>query len=89
MTDAAARRGLLSRDTPAEIERQQIEIWRALTPAEVVQIVSGACDAARLLAFAGLRERFPGEPDAALLRRYVELTAGPALARQAYGDDEP
>ncbi len=58
-----------------------------MTPADVLRIISGACEAARLMAFAGLGERFPGEPEAALVRRYVELTAGRALARQAYGED--
>jgi hypothetical protein len=48
-----------SADTSAEAEAIQIEIFRRMSSAEKVRIVADADQAARSLALAGLRRRFP------------------------------
>ena len=47
-------------------------------------MITGACQAARAFAFAGLRARHPEASERKLIALYVELTAGPELARLAY-----
>lgn len=49
-----------SRDTSAEIERRQIEAWRAMSAAQKLAIVSQLSLAAEELAVAGIRMRHPG-----------------------------
>lgn len=82
--DARSRGAVLSDDTTAEAERMQVEIWRRMSSLERAQVITGACQAARAFAFAGLRQRHPEATDRTLVALYVELTAGPELARQAY-----
>jgi hypothetical protein len=77
-------RALLSSDTSAEAEAEQLRIWRALSAVERAELIRAACHGARTLAFAGLAERFPEANDAELLRRYAELTLGEALAEKVY-----
>lgn len=60
-----------SRDTSAEIERRQIEAWRAMSAAEKLSLVSGLTLAAEELAAAGIRERHPGAT-----AREIELRLG-------------
>ena len=61
--------------------------WRSGGGCRVVeraQVITGACQAARAFAFAGLRARHPEASERKLIALYVELTAGPELARLAY-----
>lgn len=83
-SDGGARGAILSRDTTAEAERVQVAIWRRMSSLERAHVITGACRAARTFAFAGLRARHPDASDRKLLALYVELTAGPELARRAY-----
>ena len=84
MPDSASRRALLSNDTGWSAEQAQVEIWRAMTTVQIAELIVSTSNAARTLAIAGLRERYPGANDHELLVRYVELTLGPALARRVY-----
>ena len=60
-----------SRDTTVEIERRQIEAWRAMSPARKLAIVSQLTLAAEELARAGIRERHPKATE-----REIELRLG-------------
>ncbi len=60
-----------SRDTSAEIERRQIEAWRAMNSAQKLAIVSQLTLAAEELACAGIRERHPNAT-----QREIELRLG-------------
>ena len=82
--DGGSRGAVLSRDTTAEAERIQVEIWRRMSSLERAQVITGACHAARTFAFAGLRARHPEASERELVALYVELTAGSELARLAY-----
>jgi hypothetical protein len=76
----------LSADTSAEVERLQIERWRAMSAAEKVAIVTGLTRAAFELAAAGVRQRYPGATDREQFLRLAIVTLGPELARKAYPD---
>ena len=82
--DGLSRGAVLSRDTSAEAERIQVAIWRRMSSPERAQVITDACAAARAFAFAGLRARHPEASEGKLIALYVELTAGPELARLAY-----
>jgi len=82
--DGRPRGAVLSRDTTAEAERAQVAIWRRMSSVERAKVIIGACRTARAFAFAGLRDRHPGASEPMLVALYVELTAGPDLARHAY-----
>ncbi|HEX7779231.1 MAG TPA: hypothetical protein VF424_08345 [Vicinamibacterales bacterium] len=84
MPDSASRRALLSNDTGWSAEQAQVEIWRAMTTVQIAELIVSTSNAARTLAIAGLRERYPGANDHELLVRYVALTLGPVLARRVY-----
>lgn len=60
-----------SRDTSAEIERRQIDAWRAMNAAQKLAIVSQLTLAAEAMARAGIRERHPNANG-----REIELRLG-------------
>jgi len=60
-----------SRDTSAEIERRQVDAWRAMGPAQKLAIVSQLTLATEELARAGIRERHPNATG-----REIELRLG-------------
>ncbi|MBA3231344.1 MAG: hypothetical protein H0T05_00840 [Acidobacteria bacterium] len=80
----ATGRAVLSRDTTAEAERRQVEVWRRMTTVERAQVIDGACRAARALAVAGLRERHPDASERMVVALYAELTLGRDMALKAY-----
>jgi hypothetical protein len=84
--EPADRRAILSRDTSADIERLQIEVWRRMSPLEKAGIVSQATSDVTALALAGIRQRHPGASDRECFLRLAELRLGPALARAVYPD---
>jgi hypothetical protein len=84
MSHSASRRAVLSNDSTRTAEQAQFEIWRSMTTVQIAELIVGASNAARTLAIAGLRERYPGANDHELLVRYAALTLGPALARRVY-----
>lgn len=75
---------ILSDDTARAAEDEQIRIWRALSTLKIAQVVQGASNAARTLAFAGLRDRYPNASERELVARFAAMTMGVSLARQAY-----
>ena len=82
--ESDGRRAVLSSDTSFDVERQVVEIWRSLSTVELFALVAGASRAARALALAGLRERFPEASDRELVARLSEITLGRELARRVY-----
>jgi hypothetical protein len=71
-------------DTSRRAEASQFEIWRALTTEQIAGLIVGASNAARTLAIAGLRDRYPAATDRELVVRYAALTLGWRLARRVY-----
>jgi hypothetical protein len=74
----------LALDTAPEIERRQIERWRAMSAAEKAAIVSGLTAAAYDLALAGVRQRYPDASTREQFLRLAVVTLGRDLARLAY-----
>lgn len=74
----------LSSDTDPEIERRQIDAWTDMSPAQKADLITGLSAAARDLAFAGVRHRYPDASDREHFLRVAMLTLGPELARRAY-----
>jgi hypothetical protein len=78
----------LAADTSAEAERRQIEIWRSLSTIQIAELIAGASEAARQLALAGLRARYPNASPRELVMRLCRLTVGSELATKAYPELE-
>ena len=74
----------LSRDTPFEIERRQIEGWRRMTPAEKLRLVLAMSASVRRLALAGVRRRYPHAEPREHDLRLAQVMLGDELARRAY-----
>jgi hypothetical protein len=79
----------LSEDTSPEAERVLIELLRKASPARKFAMMVSANLAARELALAGLRARYPDEPPVRLRRRLAEVWLGSELAAKAYGPLAP
>ena len=76
----------LARDTSAEIEERQVAAWREMTPAQKADLITALSSAAREMALAGVRQRYPGASDREIFLRLAMLTLGSELARRAYPD---
>ncbi|MEO7157988.1 MAG: hypothetical protein ABI039_10520 [Vicinamibacterales bacterium] len=76
----------LAADTAWEIEARQVTAWRAMTPAQKADLISGISVAVRDLARAGVRHRFPEASPREQFLRLAILTLGLDLARRAYPD---
>ena len=74
----------LTDDTERTAEDRQIVAWRRLSTIEVAALVAGASKAARALALAGLRSRYPAASPRELVLRLAAITLGPDLARKVY-----
>jgi hypothetical protein len=93
---AAARRAYnrrmrrpLALDTPADIERLQIEGWRRMTPAEKAASVTALTRASITMAEAGIRHRHPEESADTHRRRLADILLGPDLANKVFGPLRP
>jgi hypothetical protein len=75
---------MLSRDTSAESERMQVELWRAMSPLEKLSLVSAISRNVQELSLAGIRERHPRATEDELLIRLAVLKLGGELAQRAY-----
>ncbi len=73
------------RDTSPEAARRQLEIYREMPPERKLELVEDANQTARLLALAGLAQRYPEDPPERLRRRLFDLILGPELAVRVYG----
>ncbi len=76
-------------DTSPEIERIQIELMRNAPAWRKVELACQMFDSMKLLARAGLRQRYPQADAAELERRLADLLLGPALAERVYGPLTP
>jgi len=69
-----------------------IDIYRRMPAWRKVELVDDANRTARLLAFSGIRSRYPDEPLGRSRRRLLGLVLGEELASRIYGpltnDDE-
>jgi hypothetical protein len=82
----ATRRAILNSDTTRDMERRQVALWRAMTPARKMTAAAGASMAVQRLSLAGSRQRFPDEREPVLLLRLAALKLGSAVAKAAYGE---
>jgi hypothetical protein len=82
--DLVRRRAVLSDDTDPEMEARQVAVWRELSTVEIAAIVNAASRAARTLAAAGVRDRYPQASPHELALRLARLTLGSDLAARAY-----
>ena len=76
---------LLSADTPAELEKVQIDLLRRMPPWRKMALVSEMNRAVRTMALAGLRQRYPHDGPAMIRRRLADLLLGSDLAARVYG----
>jgi len=74
-----------SSDTSIEAERVQFECFRALTPAERLEVILDLCRTGRELSLVGLRMRHPQATPEELELREAALRLGPELARAVHG----
>ena len=84
MAHRTSRRAVLTNDTSRSAEQSQVEIWRTLTTVQTAGLITGASNAVRTLAIAGLRQRYPTASDRELTVRYAALTLGLPLAKRVY-----
>jgi len=74
-----------SADTSIVAEQVQFECYRALTPAEKLDVILDLCRTGRELSLAGLRLRHPQATPEELELREAALRLGPELARAIHG----
>jgi hypothetical protein len=72
-------------DTHPDIERLQIERLRQMPGWRKIELMAEMSQAVRMLALAGLRQRYPADTPAERRRRLADLVLGPELAARAYG----
>lgn len=72
-------------DTSAAAAAVQREIYRNMSPARKLELVEDANHTARVLALAGLAQRYPNEAPERLHRRLFDLVLGAELAERVYG----
>lgn len=85
-TSSRERTPLLSRDTPSDIERRVVDLWRELPAAERLRRAVGASEAVRQLAAGGIRARMPSTAAELMAREFARLTLGAGLADTIYLD---
>jgi hypothetical protein len=76
---------LLSADTPADVEKVQIDLLRQMPPWRKLALVGEMNRAMRAMALAGLHQRYPHDGPAMIHRRFADLVLGAELAACAYG----
>lgn len=76
---------MLFADTDAQTEAVLINLLRQASSARKLIMVAELNTTVRILALAGLRQRFPAASNAELQRRLADLLLGADLANQAYG----
>ena len=72
-------------DTRPEIEELQLEHLRRMPSWRKMTLVSEMNRAVRILAVAGLRQRYPEDSPEQQRRRLADLILGDELASRAYG----
>jgi len=71
-------------DTTEEAARMQIELWRAMTPAQKLELASGLTVAVQRLCLAGIRMRHPEASERECFLRLAIIKLGRELAAKAY-----
>jgi len=77
---------VLSSDTHPKMEALQIQLWRQASPTRKMHMLAQLNACARLLAWTGLRSRFPQASEAELRFKLAVLLLGEELARKVYGE---
>ena len=72
-------------DTRPEAEAVLIRLLREAPSWRKLEMVDQLNQSVKLLALAGLRQRYPGENEGRLQRRLADLLLGEDLACKAYG----
>jgi hypothetical protein len=72
-------------DTHPDIERLQIERLRQMPTWRKMALMAEMTESVRILALAGLRQRYPTDTPAQRRRRLADLLLGSDLAARAYG----
>lgn len=75
----------MNRDTTPEAEAVLVRLWRETPGWRKWEMMEELNRAARELALAGLRRRYPEATPPELRRRLADLLLGPELAAQVFG----
>jgi hypothetical protein len=78
----------LAPDTCLEVEERQLRDWRQMSASHKADLIDALSRAARDLAVAGVRHRFPDATAREQFLRLAILTLGTDLARRAYPEIE-
>jgi hypothetical protein len=73
-------------DTHPKMEALQIQLLRQANPTRKMNMLAQLNASARLLAWTGLRSRYPQASEVELRRRLAGLLLGEELARKVYGE---
>jgi hypothetical protein len=73
-------------DTHPKMEALQIQLLRQASPTRKMNMLAQLNASARLLAWTGLRSRYPQASEVELRRRLAGLLLGEELARKVYGE---
>ncbi len=76
----------LASDTQPSIEQLQIRLLRQMPAWHKLALADEMGRTVRLLALAGLRQRYPDDNPAQRQRRLADLILGPELAARVYGE---
>lgn len=77
---------VLAADTTADIEQQQVDRWRRLSPLERLRLVSETTGAVIELSLAGIRRRHPEAAERECFLRLAAIMLGVDTARRVYPD---
>jgi hypothetical protein len=77
----------LAADTTLEAEQRQMEIWRAMTPAQKFALLDDLYSSANLFVEAGIRMRHPDADLEEVRMRRLALTLGRNVVQRLYGFD--
>jgi hypothetical protein len=72
-------------DTRPEAETVLIRLLREAPPWRKLEMVDQLNQSVKMLALAGLRQRYPNDDENQLFRRLADLLLGDELARKVYG----
>ena len=75
----------MNMDTSPEAEAILFKLWRETPARRKLELMEGLNQAARQLAWVGLRHRFPNASAEELRRRFADIVLGEELANQVYG----
>ena len=76
----------LALDTPADVERRQVESWREMPAEQKAALITGLTRAACEMAWAGVSQRHPGASPRERFLRVAVILLGADLAARAYPD---